>query len=969
MGTAEELTRVRFSVLGPVRAARDGAELPIGGPQQRAMLAILLLGDGRPVQLDFLLGALWGDRPPSRAVGTLRTYASRLRRVLEDDRAHPEILVSAGDGYALRTPQNAFDLHVFERLTGEAGRVADPAGARRLLGDALGLWAGAPLPGIPGPWAERVRTRLQARRLDVLQRRLEIDLELGRHSEIIGELTALSDEHPLREPLHGLLMRALYRCGRQAEALEVYSQARRVLAGELGVDPSPELRELHARILRNDPSLSSRPGEEARPAPLPPPLPDFAGRAAKVDEIAGLLAAGAEGRRAPAVVAISGAAGVGKTALAVQVAHTTRDAFPDGRLYADLGGVGGSPKTQGEVLREFLRALGVLEAAVPEGEAAQAALYRSRLADRRVLIVLDNARDGAQIVPLLPGAPGCAVLVTSRATPAGVPGVKLFDLGVLEPYEAIALFTGIVGERRARAEPQAVVDAVELCGFLPLAVRILASRLAARPAATIASLVERLADGRQRLAELRIGDLAVEAAFRIGYDQLDERQARAFRLLAVPETGGASLGAAAALLGTTRDDAEDVLESLVDLGLLESPAPRSYRYHALVWLFARQMSEGTDGPGERRDALDRLLGFLLATQREVLRLVRPGLLPADRPRMDDPPFVSANEARAWLMRETTGMLTVVRQAALEGRASLGTMADLLMSMETLLEDGYRWVETEPAVRALLEEALRRGDARAEARARYLFGRVHGHTRDLPAAREATERAVELARATGDRALLGATLDLLGHVAFYQRRALEARGHIEAGLVIAEEVGDLAAQVERTSNLAYLRHETGDPAGAVAAAERGRELAQRIGHTAGEAYALYTLGLALRGLGRLDEAVARFDDGLALCWSVGLRAREAYMLYRIAETQLERGRPDDALVCAEKSLAIGREIGEDFHRARVLVVLGHALAALGRPDGEVSRCWRAALELFDGLGVPEAADVRGLLEAVRASRGP
>ncbi|WP_344590270.1 AfsR/SARP family transcriptional regulator [Actinomadura vinacea] len=969
---------LRFTVLGPVRAWRGPAELDLGGPQQRAVLAVLLLNRGRAMPIEGLVNALWGDQPPARAVGTVRTYASRLRRVLEDDRANPEVLVSTGKGYVLRTEPGMLDADVFAARADKAGRAraaGDPARARELYGQALDLWDGAPLPGLPGPYLQARRLRLAERRLAVLQARLEADLELGRHAEIVGELAVLSAEHPLREPLLGLLMLALYRCGRQAEALTAYTSARRTLVGELGVDPGPELRALHERILRNDAALAAPvpAGEEGgpyqRPASLPADLADFTGRAALVDRLTGWLVS--ERREAPAVIAVSGVGGVGKTALAVHVAHAARDAFPDGQLHIDLQGVSEHPVPPAVALGEFLRALGVPAGSVPEGEGERSALFRSLLADRRVLIFLDNARDAEQVRPLLPGTPGCAALVTARARPGGLPGAHPVDLDVLDPVEAIALFTGIVGPRAA-AERGAVVDAVGLCGFLPLAVRIAAARLAARPGWSVGSLAARLADGRRRLAELRIGDLAVEATFRLGYDQLDPATARAFRLFAVPDTGQVCPPGAAALLGTSQAEAERMLEALVDLGLMDSPAPDCYCYHDLLWLFARQIPEPPGEQGERRAALRRLLRFALAAQREVFRLVRPGapVAVAAPVATDAVEFPNAHEAREWAFHELTNMLTIVRQVAVEARehrdGSLGEAADLLLALDPLLEDGYRWDDARPAARAVLDEALRSGDRRAEARARFVLGRGFTHTSRLAEAREHAGRVTALCRKTGDRVLLLAAFDLQAHIAFYEHDLGAAIEHVERALELGREFGDGAGEAERTGNLAYAYAEVGEAANAVLAAERSRELAREAGHGAAEAYALYTLGIALRELGRLDEALARFDDGLAICWSQGLRARESYILLRIAETHLRRGRAAEALDPAGRSLAVSREIGEEYQQGRALTALGSTLVALGDRDG-ARRRWAEALALFGELEVAEADDVRRLLDGIAAAR--
>ncbi|MFI9552855.1 AfsR/SARP family transcriptional regulator [Nonomuraea endophytica] len=590
----ERSHRLYFSVLGPVRAWQGDMELNLGSPQQRAVLGALLLHEGRAITCDALIAAIWGQNPPLRALSTLRTYAYRLRKVLE-----PGMVVSAGSGYAMSVPEGALDVSVFEEKYAEAERAraeGDLARARTLLAAALGLWRGDAMDGTAGPYAEAQRDRLGDRRLNAQQARLELDIELGRATEAAADLAVLSAAHPLRESLSGLLMLALYRCGRQAEALEVFDRTRRLLAEELGIDPGSELRELHQRILTSDPELlPARPDLKSDPEPLPrvaqlpADLSDFTGRDEEVALLAEVLKSGSG--RATTVVSLSGKGGVGKTALAIHVAHLLSDAFPDGQLYIDLGGTGGRPVEPAAALREFLCALGHPELDVPEDPTQRAALFRSLMVNRRMLVILDNAVDDAQVRTLLPGTGGCAVLVTSRAKPAGLPTTRRVDLDVLEPRDAVRLFTRIVGERRAVTEPEAAEDAVVLCGYLPLAVRIAASRLLSRPLWTISSLVGRLADDRKRLSELRFGTMTVESTFQLGYERLGPAQARAFRLLTNLTTTSFSLPVAAGALGLEVLDAEELVESLVDLGMLDSPSPSCYRFHELLWLYGRNLAE------------------------------------------------------------------------------------------------------------------------------------------------------------------------------------------------------------------------------------------------------------------------------------------------------------------------------------------------------------------------------------------
>ncbi|MFI7119450.1 AfsR/SARP family transcriptional regulator [Amycolatopsis sp. NPDC049868] len=727
--------RPRFQLLGPV-AARSGDEpLNVGSPQQQAVLAMLLLREGRAVSMAELVDGLWGEDPPRTAHRTVVTYISRLRTDLEPGRCAGEssdVLPSVPGGYALRAGDIEVDAVLFEQ------EAADRSGGVRATHDrlagALARWRGGALAGVPGPWAQRERDRLEEMRTTVREALLGHALELGRHAQSVPELQAMVAEFPLRERLSELLMLALYRCGRQAEALAVHRAARQALRTELGVEPSAALAELQRRILAADPELlmstvdaqsddgadGPAPVPSARPLlqQLPADIADFTGRAATVDAIRAALTDGSAGH-AVTVCTVSGTAGVGKTTVAIHVAHALAGVFPDGRLHVDLG-----TADPAGVLADLLTALGTPSDRIPLGLAGRAALYRSLLADRRMLLVLDNARDAEQIRPLLPGTAGSAVLVTSRARDLALPGAHRFDLDVPPEPEALALLVAIVGAERVDAEPAAARSLVAACGRLPLAVRIAASRLAGRPGRSIVSLDQRLRDEHARLDELRVGDLAVAPAFRLGYEALTPEAARAFRLLALSDSPDVPLPVAAALLDTDERTAEALAETLVDAAMLESHVPERYRFHDLLRLYARHRSEQVESPAEREAALVRVAELLMAGVVRAVRAVVPGEPPRAwlrSVRHAGVEFTGANEAREWFGTEHALLTATVGQLLRCGPQALRTAVELLgvIGVSGHFMGRAHYLEISRIAGAAAERARVQGDPGYRARALHI----------------------------------------------------------------------------------------------------------------------------------------------------------------------------------------------------------------------------------------------------------
>ncbi|MFI1678086.1 BTAD domain-containing putative transcriptional regulator [Streptomyces sp. NPDC020607] len=966
LAPTDDTAPFRFSVLGPVRAWRGEEQLSAGSPQQRAVLAALLLRNGRTATAAELIDALWGDEPPSQALAAIRTYAARLRRVLG-----PDVLVSEAGGYAVcGLAEDALDLAVAEDLWAEAERArasGDLAAARHALNKALDLWDGEPLANVPGPYAEAQRTRLEEWRLELLESRLDMDLKQGCHAEAVSEITALTAAHPLRERLRELLMLALYRSGRQAEALAVYADTCRLLADELGVAPRPSLVELQEGILRADPTLgelSDPVGEpeavQVRPAQLPATVPDFTGRASFVDELCTVLAS-AEGRSMP-VLALAGIAGVGKTTLAVEAAHRARASFPDGQLYVDLQGAGPRPAEPEAVLGAFLRALGMPDAVIPDSVGERAALYRSILDGRRVLVLLDNARDAAQVRPLLVGAEGCGVLVTSRVRMVDLEGAHLVDLDVMSPAEALLLFSKVVGEERVASEREAALDVVAACGFLPLGMRIAASRLAARRTWTVSTLAAKLADERRRLDELQAGDLAVKATFELGYSTLAPAAARAFRLLGLADGWDLSVAAAAAMLDLPVAETEDLLEMLVDTSMLESAAPGRYRYYDLARLFARACAERDEQPPSERDAaMSRLLDFYLATAAGVYAIERPGDRLVDDLTATDGPglrFTSENTALDWLFSEASCLLACVQQAA--GTSRMQRAIDLLWAAKDLTESGAYSRQYEVTTRAMCAAAQAAGDVRAEGRARTALVDVLLDSGHIELAETQAQLAAELVGSTHDATAISWVANNRGLICLQRGRYAEAQSCFEHAIAGFRALDNRPFEATSLGNLARAHLAVGDTAAAVEIAHRCLVAQAEFGRTVRLANGHYAVGIALTGAGRHPEALTHFDEALAIFRDHRQRLWEGTTHFRIAEAHLAADRPAQAAQHAEQALAIGLVGGEPM-RGTVLTVLGKALAALGQA-GRATACWHEALSIFERAGTADAAPLRSFMES-------
>jgi DNA-binding SARP family transcriptional activator len=653
---------VELGVLGPVEVRAGGRVLDAGHARRRAVLAVLLLDLGRVVPMEALIDRVWGEEPPASVLNTLYGYVSRLRSVIAGAPDRRATLSRRPGGYLLQANAEQLDLRRFHRLAAEAAGSDDRRGAA-LLRQALGLWRGPALADVRSPWLNVMRDTLEAARLAALADLSDIRLRQGEHGALVGELTGQAAARPGDERLIAQFMLALYRSGRQAEALHWFERTRQHLASEIGVDPGTSLRALHQQILRADPALTAAGCVAVRQGPvprqLPPAVPSFTGRAAG---LADLDAAGAAGKDAvPAIVAVSGTAGAGKTALAARWARQSGPRFPDGQLYADLRGFGpaDAPATVSETIGSFLYALGITPERVPVGQDEQAALYRSLLAGRQMLIVLDNARDEQQVRPLLPDSPRSLILITSRSQLTGLAaadGARLVTLDVLPHGEAVQLLTARLGHH-AIADPVAIAEIAALCAGLPSALAAAAARAAAQPNLPLTALATELRDAADRLDALDSGDPAtsVRTLFSWSYQQLSPGAARMFRLLDPHPGPDITAHAAASTVGLDQAAARRTLRELTRAHLLNEHLPGRYTLHGLLRAYAADQARAHDSQPDRAAATSRLLDHYLHTAVHGASLLHPVHGPvelaAPAPGVTPEPLADTRQALAWFQAE------------------------------------------------------------------------------------------------------------------------------------------------------------------------------------------------------------------------------------------------------------------------------------------------------------------------------
>ncbi len=915
---------MEFRVLGSVEVRHDDRIEVLSGRLQRTLLGVLLARADQPVPVDVLTDALWGGLPDTRAPQKLQLHVHRLRRVFDD----PDRLSFDATGYRLRARPDEIDAERFDELVG-AGTAAvehEPQRAIESLRAALALWRGVPFADSEVPLLVNWARRLTERRLTAMESLYQAELACGLHDAVIGALFDLVREHPLRERSYELLMTALYRAGRQSEALEVYSRARQALVSELGLEPGPELRDLQRRVLAGDlPVRTAGTRHREVPAQLPVDVRGFVGREDELAELNGL--------EAPVrICAVTGTAGVGKTALAVRWAHAVRDRFPDGQLYVDLHGYGReAPVSAADALAGFLRSLGLDATAIPENLDERAATFRTLVDQRRVLILLDNARSVEQVRPLLPAGPSCFTLVTSRDSLAGLVarhGAHRIGLDRFSPVDAVGLLRELLGTR-AESEPAAVGVLAERCARLPLALRVTAELVRSRPGRLLGDLVDELADQQDALDLMDVdGDphTAVRVVFSWSYQQLSPQVARVFRLFGPHPGHDVDAYAVAAMAGAGLRETRRALDVLVRAHLVDQPSAGRYQPHDLLRAYAAELAETTDDSSERAAALTRLTDYYLATAAAAMDLIAPHEA-AHRPEVAAPdietPGLHTYEAALdWLAAERVNMLAATQRAE---PGKVITMSDTVWRYLNMA--GYRDDAVELHTRAL-RAAQDLGDTAAEANARRVLAIALRWTGRTSAAMDHLERALDLYERVGDRWLRAATMNNLGNMHRVRGNLAAAADRFRHALALFDELGDQRMSAPAMDNLAQL----------------------------------------LSTLGHHDEARRLFERGLAVARDSGDQGTEVSMLCGLAQVHVRTGRYRPALDRARQALTIARTTGHRSIESCAMRILGAAHCGLG--EHEVgTRCLHSAVRIARAVGdVDDIVPSLGELAAGHATAG-
>ncbi|AZM51287.1 SARP family transcriptional regulator [Streptomyces sp. WAC 01529] len=923
---------VEFGLLGTIEARANGLPVEVGHTRQRCVLAALLVDANRPVSVDELIDRVWGDRAPQRARGTLYGYLSRLRQALASAAVNEAVIARRPGGYVLEVDPVTVDLHRFRDLVAQA-RLADDERAAVLMERALALWRGEAFATVDTPWFCDLRQVLERERLSAELDSVDIRLRGGLHGELLPGLTTRAREQPLDERVAGQLMLALYRGGRPADALSQYQSLRGRLAEELGIDPAPALQELYRQILVADPRLAApqAAGAAVVPRQLPAPPPLFTGRESELVRLSKLLTPqGEPDGESVLIAAVCGTGGVGKTWLALRWAHEQQEAFPDGQLYADLRGFApfGEPVDPYAAMRGFLESLGADPAALPTTPQAQAALYRSLTAGRRLLVVLDNARDTDQVVPLLPGSPTCTVLVTSRHQLLGLTashGAGQLTLDTLDGADSHDLLVRHLGADRVAAEPDAAAELIRHCAGLPLAISVLAARVTTNPMLGLTALVAEVHDASTRLDALETGEVTsdVRTVFASSYRALDADAARVFRQLAQAPGTDIALPAAAGLTALPPARLRTLLRRLQAYHLVQERVPGRFTCHDLLRAYALELAESAAHAEEAEAALTRVLDHYAHTAYAADRLLLPHRDPlrpaaaADGTRPEE--FATHDLALAWFADEHPVLTAAVEHAARTGRHAQAWR--LAWAFTTFLARRGRWADVAAVHTTALAAAARTGDTAAQAESH--------------------------------RALAWACTET--------GRFAEAHRELARALDLSEAGADLLSTAHTHLALGWLYERQGDRSAALRHDELAVDSFTAVGHLAGRARALNAVAWDHAQLGNHAAAVRRCEEALAIQGELGDERGRAGTWDTLGYAYHRLGDHTKAIDCYEQSLGLNRALSHRYNEAETLVHLGQAHRATGAV-GPAREALRQALAIYLDIHAPdpEVDEVRALL---------
>lgn len=940
-------------LLGPITLRCAGHDDPLGTPKQQRLLAALAMEAGKPVTVDALIARMWDDDPPDKPRTSLHSYFARLRRRLEGAEGPdgPSIVQHAG-AYTLRMPTDRVDCHRFQRLGAQARSLADSgddAQALALLRQAEALWRGEPLSSLTGDWVESVRRHLFERRLAVVVTRIGLELRAGQFAECLAELTSLVERHPTHEGVVRYLMVAAYGCGRQADALHAYEVVRRRLGSELGASPAPALTRTYELILNQVP-VSELLGSRG-PAPVAPNnLPshgDLVGRQAEMR-----LLQQVDDRGAVALQTLSGMGGVGKSLLAFHAARALSTKYPDGQICIDLRGHSAErrPTSPQAALSTLLRLLGVPAASLPSDLTGLTALWRTALSSRRIVVILDDVADAAQVRPLLPGTARSLVIMTSRRRLVGLPGVRSLFLDVLSEEEATELFTRTVGPERT-ANRREIADLVRLCGYLPLAIELVAGRLVSRTSWTPAHLIRRLSQPTGRLDEIRNADGAISAIFDLSYETLTPPQQRVFRLIScrlAPHFGPHS---AAALAALPVSEVEHIIETLLDAHLLQEPAADRFTPHDLLDEYALRRTTREESADERERAVERLVDFLLCAAARADRLLFPRRhrlpLPLPTPTVPPPSFQDGPEARQWLNAERTALIAAERHARTHGAP--GQAAAFSHVLADWLEDEGEWWAAEEMHRHAAQHWRETADRSAEARALIDLCTVYGHAGQYHRAQECGERALVLARAAGETVFEEETLTALGTLAWHMGELATAVDLHRQALEIRERANDPWKSARSRLNIGISLLYLGDYRAAETVFSSALSVFRSTRDFRGQSICLNNIGNLFERMGDTGRARENLDTALDMAKVSGNKSDQAKIQVTLASTM--NGEPeniDRSLDLYRDGLFTFRQLGDRRSEAQTLTQIGVALQAADSPY-EAAAHYSSALELARGIG--------------------